>query len=211
MNIVKKESNINKFKIKGNVCVFGDSIVWGAWDKEFLGWCNRLSKYCMMIYEDDCTVYNLGIPSDTTTGLLKRMENECNVRNPQTIIVSIGINDAIYLNREKYILTDSETFMKNVQNIIDICKSYTNNILFVGLTKVNEDFTNPISWDNNQSYFNENIEKYNEKIKEICIENNVEFLDIFNLLDEENINIDGIHPNERGHEIIFNNIKRKII
>ncbi len=208
---MKKESNINKFKIKGNVCVFGDSIVWGAWDKEFLGWCNRLSKYCMMIYEDDCTVYNLGIPSDTTTGLLKRMENECNVRNPQTIIVSIGINDAIYLNREKYILTDSETFMKNVQNIIDICKSYTNNILFVGLTKVNEDFTNPISWDNNQSYFNENIEKYNEKIKEICIENNVEFLDIFNLLDEENINIDGIHPNERGHEIIFNNIKRKII
>ena len=208
---MKKESNINKFKIKGNVCVFGDSIVWGAWDKELLGWCNRLSKYCMMIYEDDCTVYNLGIPSDTTTGLLKRMENECNVRNPQTIIVSIGINDAIYLNREKYILTDSETFMKNVQNIIDICKSYTNNILFVGLTKVNEDFTNPISWDNNQSYFNKNIEKYNKIIKEICIENNVEFLDIFNLLDEENINIDGIHPNERGHEIIFNNIKRKMI
>ena len=125
-------------------------------------------------------------------------------------IIAIGINDAIYLNREKCILTDSETFTKNIQKIIDICKEYTNNILFVGLTKVNEDFTNPISWDNNQSYFNENIKNYNEKIKEICIENNVEFLDIFNLLDEENINIDGIHPNERGHEIIFNNIKRKI-
>ena len=25
---------MKKTKIQGNICVFGDSIVWGAWDKE---------------------------------------------------------------------------------------------------------------------------------------------------------------------------------
>ena len=37
---------MEKTKIQGNICVFGDSIVWGAWDKEKAGWVNRLAIYC---------------------------------------------------------------------------------------------------------------------------------------------------------------------
>ena len=29
--------NIGKAKLEGNICVFDDSIVWGAWDKEKTG------------------------------------------------------------------------------------------------------------------------------------------------------------------------------
>ena len=205
------KNNSNKFKVKGNVCVFGDSIVWGAFDKEHLGWCNRILKFLMRVYGDECIVYNLGIPADTTSGLLKRIDNECKYRNPDTIIISIGINDAIYLNKEKRIQTQENEFSNNINELINRCRNYTDNILFLGLTRVDEDYTNPVSWDDNQSYLNKNIKMYDEIIKNVCLENNVEYLSVYNLLEDEDFNIDGIHPNERGHEEIFDEIKNKYI
>ena len=70
---------------------------------------------------------------------------------------------------------------------------------------------NPVSWDDNQSYLNKNIKMYDEIIKKVCLENNVEYLSVYNLLEDEDFNIDGIHPNERGHEEIFDEIKNKYI
>ena len=44
---------MKKTKIQGNICVFGDSIVWGAWDKEKAGWVNRLAIYCQNKNNED--------------------------------------------------------------------------------------------------------------------------------------------------------------
>ena len=143
--------------------------------------------------------------------LLKRIDNECKYRNPDTIIISIGINDAIYLNKEKRIQTQENEFSNNINELINRCRNYTYNILFLGLTRVDEDYTNPVSWDDNQSYLNKNIKMYDEIIKKVCLENNVEYLSVYNLLEDEDFNIDGIHPNERGHEEIFDEIKNKYI
>lgn len=60
------------------------------------GWVNRLAIYYQNS-NDENIVYNLGIPSETTTDLLKRIKNELESRKPNTIIISIGINDALYL------------------------------------------------------------------------------------------------------------------
>ena len=76
--------NIGKAKLEGNICVFDDSIVWGAWDKEKTGQVNRLAIYCQNS-NGEKIVYNLGIPSETTTDLLKRIKNECESRMPNTI------------------------------------------------------------------------------------------------------------------------------
>lgn len=195
-----------KVKLEGNICVFGDSIVWGAWDKEKAGWVNRLKIYCQNNSEEDI-IYNLGIPSETTTNLIKRIKNECNSRNPNTIIISIGINDTLYLKDIEKEQTDIETFKENVKTIIDICKLYTKNILFIGLTRINEKYTVPINWNDNEIYLNKNIEKYNKKIKECCDENDIDFLDILDTLDIEDLCEDGIHPNEIGHKKIFEDIK----
>lgn len=195
--------------LKGNICIFGDSIAWGAWDKEKGGWFNRLAIYCQNS-NDENIVYNLGIPSETTIDLIKRIKNECESRKPNTIIISIGINDALYLKNVGKVQTDIETFRKNIKELIYICKSYTKNIMFVGLTKVNEDYTVPIKWNDNEMYFNKNIEKYNEKIRECCIENKVSFLDVLDILGTKDLNIDGIHPNDIGHKKIFEKIKEKL-
>lgn len=202
-----KNMNINK--LEGNICIFGDSIVWGAWDKEYAGWVNRLEIYCQNINNENI-IYNLGITSETTIDLLKRIKNELEVRNPDTIIISIGINDALYLKDIKKEQTDIDTFEQNIKKIIHICKEYTKNILFIGLTRVNEKCTVPISWNNNEMYFNKNIEKYNEKIRECCMENQVSFLNVLDILEIDDLNEDGVHPNEIGHKKLFERIKEKM-
>lgn len=201
---------MKKTKIQGNICVFGDSIVWGAWDKEKAGWVNRLAIYCQNKNNEDI-VYNLGIPSETTSDLIKRIKNECESRNPNTVIISIGINDALYLNDIEKNKIDIETFENNIEEIIDICKIYTRNILFIGLTRVNEKYTVPISWNHNESYFNKNIGKYNQKIKECCIKKQIAFLNILDTMEMQNLSSDGIHPNEMGHRKLFEILKEELM
>lgn len=196
-------------KLRGNICIFGDSIIWGAWDKEYGGWVNRLNILCQKTDENKI-IYNLGIPSETTTKLLLRIENECKVRKPDAIIISIGINDALYLKNKKCTQTNTDELVKNIEKIINICKTYTENILFIGLTAVNEEYTIPIKWNNNEIYLNKNIDIYNNKIKECCNQNKVDFINIIDILEINDLSEDGIHPNEKGHEKIFKIIKRKI-
>lgn len=182
----------------------------GAWDKEKAGWVNRLAIYCQNKNSEDI-VYNLGISSETTSDLIKRIKNECEPRNPNTIIISIGINDALYLNDIEKNKTDIETFEKNIEEIINICKVYARNILFVGLTRVNEKYTIPIRWNHNESYLNENIEKYNKKIEECCYKKQITFLNVLDVLEEQDLDIDGIHPNDIGHKKLFEIIKEKLM
>ena len=77
-----------------SICIFGDSIVWGAADTEKQGWVNRLAIYCSNNLDYNCFIYNLGIPGETTTGLLKRLELESSARMPTKIVIAIGTNDA---------------------------------------------------------------------------------------------------------------------
>ncbi|MBU4000173.1 SGNH/GDSL hydrolase family protein, partial [Patescibacteria group bacterium] len=85
------------------ILVFGDSIAYGAWDKEG-GWVERLKvftnrKAISSGLEFYCAVYNLAIDGDYTRTLLKRLESETKQRadvGQETIFVfAIGKNDAI--------------------------------------------------------------------------------------------------------------------
>ncbi len=184
-----------------NILIFGDSITYGAWDKENGGWVNRLRLALENKSEAYFNIYNLGIPGETTIDLKKRFDNECNYRfntNDKTIIIfSIGINDSQTIKGKNNVLI--KEFKKNVVELIDKAKQYTPYILFIGLTKVDENRTNPVSWDNNINYSNEEVIKYNEVLKNICKEKVINYLEIFNLLDIKDLD-DGLHPNNNGHQ-----------
>ena len=57
------------------ICIFGDSVTWGAYDPEQGGWATRLRNY-FEAQENNIDVYNLGISGDATADLLKRIEVE---------------------------------------------------------------------------------------------------------------------------------------
>jgi len=188
------------------ICVFGDS---NATEQEWFGyeyWGTQLRKY---LPEGTC-VFNLGICDETSRDLLKRLDAECKIRSPDTIIISIGTNDS-KLNNKK-VETSSEEFETNINKIINICKNYTNKITFIGLTPVNESKTNPVIWDKHKFFTNNNIKEYNEIIEFGCQNENVLFLNVFDtwikmnyekLLDKE----DGLHLNEMGHNLLFESLK----
>lgn len=194
------------FNLKGNICILGDSIVYGAWDEEKHGYVNRLRE---ALKENNHVenVYGLGIPGETTAGLLKRLDIELNPRQPNTIIIAIGINDTIYIKNKNKEAVSQEDFIDNISKIINIAKKHTNNMLILGLTRVIEERTTPILWNDNEMYFNNTIKKYDNMLEEYCKMNNIQYLKMFNVLDDRDICDDGIHPNDNGHEKIYEVIK----
>lgn len=198
------------------ILVFGDSIVYGAWDKEG-GWVARLRKFLdeRTLSNTDIyyLIYNLGIDGDTTESLLKRFEQETTPRllEEETIFIfSLGINDSCFVKSKNVINTPIEKFNGNLQKLIKLARKSASKIVFVGLTPIDETKTTPIPWDTNRSYKNEPIKKYNDIIKKVCKENKILFIEVFEKLinlDYKNCLEDGVHPNSEGHEKIFEIVK----
>jgi len=199
--------------LKENICVFGDSIIWGwgATESETRGWTNKLLSYVHNEIEGENVVYSLGIPGETTDGLVKRIENESYTRNPATIIIASGLNDCRYNRVLGQRAVDLEKFKNNIAEIIKIAKKFTQKIVFIGLTKVNEQLTIPLIWNDDELHRNEYIKQYNEELQQICEQEEIKFINVINLLNDDDIDaIDGIHPNMNGHEKLFKYIKDEL-
>jgi len=191
-----------------NICIFGDSITWGASDFEKSGWVERLKSHCLEKY-DDVNIYNLGIPGNTTNDLLKRFKSEAIIREPDLIIFAIGINDSGYEEEKNKISINLKFFRKNIIKLVKIAKKITNKIIFIGLTRVDESKTKPIECECNVYYENEIIEKFDTTLKEISKENNFDYIEMKNILSNEDLD-DGLHPNSNGHEKIFQEVLKNI-
>ena len=205
------------------ILIFGDSIVYGAWDRgKEGGWFQRLRKFLdekHFIEPDfEYSVYNLGVSGNTIGELLERFEFETKQRLEEgeeiIIIFQIGINDSQFVISENKLRTSPEKFKENIQNLIKVAKIFTQKIIFVGLTLVDESKTTPIPWNPNKIYKNENIKRNNEIIKSVCKENNIYFIEIFDKWlksDYKNLLEDGLHPNSQGHQKIFETVKDFLI
>ena len=181
------------------ICIFGDSIAWGAWDPENGGWVVRLRRYFEM-NDYNIAVYNQGIAGDSTEDLLKRFKGECIAREPQTIIFAIGINDSQCINSKDNPRVSLEKFQNNLVELINQAKNFSDRILFIGLTKV----------EDGQFYNNENIAKYNSVIEKVSAEYKLPFLNLFDLLETGDL-YDGLHPNTKGHEKMFLGAKEFLV
>lgn len=196
-----------------NICIFGDSITWGAWDREG-GWAARFKrvedeKAIAADFEEYNKIYLLGIAGDTTTGLLERFETECRARKPELILFAIGINDSQYINSKDNPRTDLQTFEANINKLITKARQYTQRIIFIGLTKVDESRTMPVEWNPTKYYENQQIKIYNDAIQDICASEKLQFTDVFDVLENKDL-VDGLHPDSEGHKKLFEEIKREL-
>lgn len=192
-----------------SICIFGDSTAWGAWDMGKGGWVNRFWFYVAKRNGDDYVeVYNCSISGGTTKTILERFENEAKIREADALIFQTGGNDASYEHAPDNYLVTPDKFRENLEEIIIRAKKITGNIIFMDLKNCDESKTMPVSWIDIY-YTNENIKKYSEIMQEICNKNNVLFLDI-ELLNNDDFD-DGLHPNAKGHEKIFNQVRDFLI
>lgn len=152
-----------------DVVFLGDSITErGLWDELF----------------PDVKSVNRGIGSDTSQGVLERIDNVIKL-NPQKIFLSIGIND-LSLN------VNQENTISNFQSIINEIKSRLpeSDLYIQSVLPVRNDYS---LVNNNQ------IDELNSSIEKLAKDNGVFYLDVATRLKDEkggladNYTVDGIH------------------
>jgi lysophospholipase L1-like esterase len=199
-----------------NIIIFGDSITWGAWDPKG-GWAFRLKSHADRItlqshFEQYISVHPLGVSGDTSTNLLKRIEPEYKARHKpddtNIVILAIGINDSVVSISDKTTRVPLDTFRQNIKLIFERLDKYVDRFYCLGLTSVDESRVYPMRWGQNEGYSNEQIEIYNDALRNICTEKNVAFIDVYNnfIGKEAKLLEDGVHPNEKGHTLMYENV-----
>ncbi|PIZ46793.1 hypothetical protein CO180_02840 [candidate division WWE3 bacterium CG_4_9_14_3_um_filter_41_6] len=191
-----------------NICIFGDSITWGSFDPEFGGWATRLRNYFESL-QGDVQVYVLGVTGDTTTDLVRRFEVESRHRDSEIIVFAVGINDARsdYDTNELFVSTDE--VRHNLDLLVTSTQKFTNSIVFIGPTLVDESKTIPVAWEQGVSYKNEHIEKVSREIMEYCEAHGIMYIPMDDLLVSSDL-YDGVHPNMNGHNKMFMRIKPQV-
>jgi lysophospholipase L1-like esterase len=194
------------------ILIFSDSIGFGRGESPNLGWVGRLKQDFESKGSHNC-LYNLSIPGDTSTSLLKRLNTECKARikykhkeDKFTIIISIGMNDSKGINNKNNIKTPLPTFKKNISRIITTIKKYSKEIIIIGLTPASEE---PFE---NTYFTNKQIETFNNVLQEYAKIENLQFIDTFKefkKLDYLSLLSDGLHPNKKGYDKLYKIIKKK--
>ena len=192
-----------------DICVFGDSITEGFFDDIGGGWVNRLKGY-LENKNSDYQVINLGISGNTSADLLNRIESDLKPLNPEIIVFSIGINDSQFQHESKHSKVPLEQYKENLAKLYKIALTHTPNVIFLGLTDIDEAKLTPIPWHTVASYFEADKNIYNEAVKEFCNQNNLKYIPMNGIISKTDVP-DGAHPNAEGHEKIFEVVKDEII
>lgn len=188
-----------------NLCVFGDSISYGAWDASG-GWVDRLRSHLHGVtigshFQSYYFAYHLGIPGNTTGDVLARIACEAKAREPHVILFAVGINDARWRVPGQTPHVDEAVFRRNIEALITEGRRFTRSLVFVGLTRVDESKTMP--FEANCYFENERILRYDAIARELTAAAGVPYIPAYDALSPAKDLEDGLHPNARGHEKLF--------
>jgi len=189
--------------------VFGDSIAWGKGDLVRGGWVNRL-KIELYRLNRFLEVTNVSVGGDTTKTLLERFEFEARQREPHIVIFAIGINDSQFYRDPDNHPVSLEEYRSNIKDLISAARGLTDKILMIGLSRVDERKTRPIYEITNTHYTNEEIEKYDEVLKNTAEEIGLVYIPVSDLLEIDDLP-DGLHVAGSGHEKIAKRVKQVLL
>lgn len=199
------------------ILAFGDSITYGAWDIKNSGWAALMRAFLDDKQQKDPNLYylfyNLGISGDTTQGLAKRFDIETEVRQRQDreeeiiFIFAFGANDSTLQKSTNEFRVSKHDFQKNLEDTLDGAAKISKKILILNITPVLEETYNAMSFAKGKERFNIHIEEYNDIIRTIAKSKNTPLVDVYSRYvkagPEKLFSEDGLHPNEAGHQIIF--------
>ncbi len=186
-----------------NICVYGDSLVYGMGDITEGGWVTRLKN---QLQNPELKFWNFGIPGDTSQDLLNRLEDDIERKKPDIAIIFIGANDTQYNTDKNKTLIPPVDYKQNLEKILKILQQHTKEITFTGLPRMNDDITT--TW-HYLHFCNKNLAKYDEIIKEFCKENNLQYIPLKDVLNVGDLD-DGAHPNAQGYQKIADEIEKSL-
>lgn len=196
--------------MKMNYLIIGDSIAYGVGATDNGGFSNLLKSNFLKSESSKKTenyVYCIGFPGATSKDILDKMPTILNLyyslNTKNVLIVLVGINDTQFF-KEKVKVRLAE-FKNNITKMIDIVKQKDNcKMVFLGLTGL-MDKSQLLLWKTDKFYNYEEIDKYDNTLKNICDDEKVDYITLKNILTEDDY-IDGLHPNDRGYLKIFDEV-----
>ena len=138
---------------------------------------------------------NRGISSQTSVHVLERFDNDVISLKPKSVIILVGINDIA----ENFGPISLEEIMVNITLMVE--KSLKNNIevLLCSILPANSFYWNP------KIQPIEKIKQLNQMIEAYCILKQLDFVDYYTEMVDENLSLDkkytddGVHPNLEGY------------
>ncbi len=196
------------------IFIFGDSITEGLWDSKG-GWADRIKAFVQSEevksgIKNYHEVYNLGVDGNTTKQIIDRFESETKARlwpdEEYAFIFATGTNDTLHRNNQEFESTP-ERYKSELNQLIGLARMYSSKVMFVDMLPVDENLTNPIkSSSSGKCYTNERIRSFNEVLHEVCDNQSLTYIKVSEKYleqDYKTLLADGIHPNDQGHEVIF--------
>lgn len=193
------------------IVALGDSLIYGFGDLEGGGWVERLRRQWMQPDSAGHAVYNLGIRGDRVGQVACRLEaefrnrGELRHRQPDLIILSVGVNDSARLgspNARNF--TEFSLFQADLTHLLDrACQLCP--VLFVGMTPVDESrmpFSEALYYSHSDQY------RYKEATRLACAARRIPYLDVFEQWLRQDdwrsrLCADGLHPNAKGYAALL--------
>jgi len=201
-----------------HIICFGDSITRGENDKDHGGWVDRLKSFYISKFletkDNEVCVFNMGIGGETTDGLIKRFTYELNTRllsdGDNIVTFAYGTNDIALVNNANIV---SETnFTSNLNYCIDYAFKKNTKVFLINILPIIETSSTPLETPIKTRKM-EDIIRYNKTILSISEKKKIEHVDLnsaFEMRQQKLLTFDGIHPNSKGHELIYEKIKKSL-
>jgi acyl-CoA thioesterase-1 len=182
------------------LAIFGDSIAWGSWDPEAGGWAARLKcEYMQRLPPENepdayVGVYVSATPGHRVADVAARLDNDLAAIKADWVAVAIGTNDAAHKDHPS---TPADDFRRSYKEVIDRCNASAERVVAL---------TTPNVIGEACGYTNIELQAINEIIGSVCAETSVDVIDLHGLLGDSDVVADGVHPNSRGHELLFRHV-----
>ncbi len=204
-----------------HIICFGDSITYGESDAINGGWVSLLKRHFLAKHLSSPTqqdvIYNLGIGRETVDGLASRFKQEISSRLSSrangVIILSYGCNDLTRIidrHGQTKNRVPLEYFQAKLQTCVEWSQSKNYRVIInniIPFAQKDDGVAN--RYGEVRRY--QDVMQYNQVIEKVTMQTNCRLNDLYQLFAErvveELLSEDGLHPNQLGHQIIFDSIK----
>lgn len=201
------------------VFIFGASMAYGV--AGVSGWADLVKqhlhgkRYSKDSYNSRYEIYNFAKPGatidfvkNTFLAQLKDYKKDGNL----IALVQVGGNDAKAINTPDNYVSNLDDFCLQYEELIAGLSKNFDNVIAVGLPLVDQTKTTPKTdpFTDDVFYFtNERVQLFSNKSKQVCAKYSIDFVEIADNKDvwvNECLFLDGLHPNQAGHDLMFKKI-----
>lgn len=189
------------------IVLIGDSITLGRnASTRNSSWARRLEAYLKTNSKGSFQMNNNAVEGEIAQTGFDDVEDNVIKYTPDIVFIGYGTNDCTK-ERGRYV-NDIYNFESNMEDIAEAIRSQTNAVIIFNLAPpvIEELCNNEII-----TIHNRDIEAYNKVVKRICASMALSFIDHYSIMSgkedlDKLIDMDGVHPNDEGHRVLFENI-----